>query len=144
MRDLFYDTVFKNARLPARIKPGDLVHDTYGCESRPPRRRFFDTVPACSTPGAGNTGLAIDITVKRRGVDGEVVVTAYTSTLASTGRSAATRSENKKRRECAERVVDVNASLKDEGRVVWTPSFEFCGFGLNVLGALGKETQSIL
>ena len=78
--------------------------------------------------------LSIDVTV----------VKADTAPLAGSGRSAATRAEDKKRREWAERVADVNAALREEGRPAWTPTFEFRAFGLDVYGALGEEALSIL
>ena len=73
-----------------------------------PSATAADTALACSTPGADKTALAVDVTV----------VAADTAPLASAGRSAATRAEDKKRREWAERVADVNAAMKDEGRPV--------------------------
>ena len=135
VRDHVHDPVAKNAQLPARIEPEGLVPDTHGRANHDrPADVYVDSALACSTLGADKTALAIDVTV----------VSADTTPLASAVRSAATRAEDKKRREWTQRVADVNAALKDEQRPAWTPSFEFRGFGLDVYGALGEEAQSIL
>ena len=135
VRDNLHNPVVKDAQLPARIEPEGLIPDTHGRTNHDrPADVFVDTALACTTPGADKTSLAIDVTV----------VTADAAPLASAGRSAATRAEDKKRREWAERVADVNAALKDEGRSAWIPSFEFRGFGMDVFGALGDEAQAIL
>ena len=135
VRDHINYPIAKVSQLPARTEPEGLDPDTHGRTNFDrPADVYIDTALACSTPGADMTALAIDVTV----------VTADTAPLASAGRSAATRAEDKKRREWAERVADVNAALRDERRPSWTPTFEFRGFGLDVYGALGEEAQAIL
>lgn len=71
-------------------------------------------------------------------------MSADNAALTSAGRSAATLAEDKKLRKWAERVADVNAALKVEGRAAWYPNFEFRSFSVDVHGALGEEAQSIL
>ena len=64
--------------------------DTHGPPNHDrPADVYVDTALACSTPDADKTALTIDVTV----------VAADSAPLASAGRSAATRAEDKKRHE---------------------------------------------
>ena len=135
VRDHVHDPIAKDAQLPARLEPEGLVPDTHGRANHDrPADVLVDSALTCSTPGADKSALAVDVTV----------MAADTAPLAAAGRSAATRAEDRKRREWEERVADVNTALKEEGRSAWTPSFEVRGFGLDTYGALGKEAQAIL
>lgn len=128
VRDHIYDTVAKDAHLPARTDPNGLVSDTHGRSNHDsPSDVLVDSALVCHTPGADKTAFCIDITV----------VTTDTATVASAGLSAATRAEDKKIREWVVRVAKVNSSLQVEERAAWTPSLEFPAFGVGAYGVLG-------